>query len=50
MYLMFKEKGILPSSSYKMNKGDRIIATAFLQEEIEQRNKETDMINKVLGG
>ncbi|WP_177187415.1 hypothetical protein [Peptostreptococcus sp. D1] len=47
---MFKEKGILPSSTYNMGKGERIIANAFLREEIEQRNKESEMMNKMLGG
>lgn len=48
MYYMFKEKNIPPSESYKMKHGERLIATAFLQREIEEKNKEEEMIKKAM--
>ncbi|MBP1998767.1 hypothetical protein J2Z72_001704 [Peptostreptococcus canis] len=43
---MFREKGIMPSSTFQMKKGERIIATAFLREEIEERKKAAEEIEK----
>ena len=49
MYLMFREKNIMPSVTYKMRRGERKIATAFLREEIEEKNKANEEIEKAFG-
>ncbi len=49
MYLMFREKNIMPSVTYRMKKGERKIATAFLREEIEEKNKANEEIEKAFG-
>ncbi|EFD04352.1 hypothetical protein HMPREF0631_1383 [Peptostreptococcus anaerobius 653-L] len=49
MYLMFKEKNIMPSVTYGMKRGERKIATAFLREEIEERNKANEEMEKGFG-
>lgn len=36
---MFREKGILPSSTYNMKRGERLVATAFLKQELEEKAK-----------
>ncbi len=49
MYLMFREKNIMPSVTYNMGRGERKIATAFLREEIEEKNKANEEIEKAFG-
>lgn len=49
MYLMFREKNIMPSVTYNMRRGERKIATAFLREEIEEKNKANEEIEKAFG-
>lgn len=44
MYLLFKYKNILPSSSYNLTYGERVIVNAFLSQEIEERNAEYEEV------
>lgn len=39
----------MPSVTYRMKKGERKIATAFLREEIEEKNKANEEIEKAFG-
>lgn len=40
MYLLFKYKGIMPSVSFNMLKGDKEIASIFIDQELDERKEE----------
>lgn len=48
MYLLFKDKKILPSQVDRMKKGEKIILKAFLIQEYEEKNKEIEEMNKAI--
>lgn len=41
MYLLFKYKGIMPSVSYRMLKGEKEITSIFMDQELDERKEET---------
>lgn len=48
MYLLFKDKKILPSQVNKMKKGEKIILKAFLMQEYQEKKEEIEEINKAI--
>ncbi|CZR99288.1 hypothetical protein CDFC105_72894 [Clostridioides difficile] len=40
MYLLFKYKGIMPSVSYCMLKGEKEITSIFMDQELDERKEE----------
>lgn len=40
MYLLFKYKGILPSVSFNMLRGDKEITSVFMDRELDERKEE----------
>jgi hypothetical protein len=47
MYLLFRFKDWEPSKYYWMPAGERKIVRAFMKKEIEDRNKETEVLNNI---
>ncbi|MGB9813532.1 MAG: hypothetical protein ACPLRZ_07625 [Thermovenabulum sp.] len=47
MYLLFKHKGILPSEYYWKPAGEKMIIRAFLEKEIEEKEKEKEELFKL---
>ena len=48
MYLLFKDKKILPSQVDRMKKGKKIILKACLIQEYEEKSKEIEEMNKAI--
>lgn len=48
MYLLFRYKNKMPMESYKMGRGERIIARAFMRKEVEERKETIDNLNNSL--
>ena len=48
LFLLFRYKGWEPSKYYWMPAGEQKIIRAFMEKEIEERNKEIDSINNSL--
>lgn len=46
MYLLFRYKNITPSDFYSRKPGEKIILRAFMEKEIEERNKVIEEMNK----
>ncbi|MFL8801385.1 MULTISPECIES: hypothetical protein [unclassified Clostridioides] len=40
MYLLFKYKGIMPSVSYRMLKGEKEIVSVFIDQELDEKREE----------
>lgn len=45
MYLLFRYKNILPSVSYNLEHGEFVITKAFMEFEIESKNKAVEELN-----
>ena len=46
-YLLFREKNWTPSQYYDLPYGERIVVRAFLAQEIRERKKEAEELEKV---
>ncbi|MCC0647165.1 hypothetical protein ACTPDI_19055 [Clostridioides difficile] len=40
MYLLFKYKGIMPSVSYRMLRGEKEIVSVFIDQELDEKREE----------
>ncbi|EMJ5875275.1 hypothetical protein QCH13_003434 [Clostridioides difficile] len=40
MYLLFKYKGIMPSVSYRILRGEKEIVSVFMDQELDERKEE----------
>lgn len=50
MYLLFREKNIMPSQYYFLPFGEKQIVRAFFKQEIDERKRELEEIEKSRGG
>ena len=46
MYLLFRHHGVMPNTFYKMGYGEKTIAKAFMEYEMQQKKEEMEEIQK----